>query len=81
MTDITNTRDMAADGFDGHSVIAVSFEDDRNAYEALTCSRSSTPSTASRVREAVVVVRGEDGQVVAKDRVESPPCRPRPAAA
>ena len=72
----------AADGFDGHSVIAVSFEDDRNAYKALTLLEELDSQHRVAVREAVVVARGEDGQVVAKDqgRVVRP-CPARPPAA
>ena len=55
----------------GHSVIAVSFEDDGNAYKALTLLEELDSQHRVDVREAVVVARGEDGQVVAKDRVES----------
>ena len=62
---------MAADGFDGHNVIAVSFEDDRSAYKALSTIKELEAQHRLGVQEAVVVARGEDGQVVAKDRVES----------
>ena len=73
MNDITNTSsDMAAGGFDGHSVIAVSFEDDRSAYQALTVLKQLDAQDRVGVREAVVVARGEDGQVVEKDQVDSP---------
>ena len=73
MNDITNTpNDMAAGGFDGHSVIAVSFEDDRSAYQALTVLKQLDAQDRVGVREAVVVARGEDGQVVEKDQVDSP---------
>jgi uncharacterized membrane protein len=67
--DTSNT--MAAETFDGHSVIAVSFEDDGTAYKALTLLEELDSQHRVDVREAVVVARGEDGQIVAKDRVES----------
>jgi uncharacterized membrane protein len=57
--------------FDGQSVIAVSFEDDGDAYKALTVLGELGSQQRIGVQEAVVVARGDDGQVVAKDRVES----------
>lgn len=72
MTEPTNTSDnTAADGWDGHSVIAVSFEDDRGAYKALTLLGELDSQRRVGVREAVVVARGEDGKLVAKDRAEA----------
>jgi uncharacterized membrane protein len=68
--DTSNTT--AAETFDGHSVIAVSFEDDATAYKALTLLEELDSQHRVGVREAVVAARGEDGQVVSKDRVESP---------
>jgi uncharacterized membrane protein len=53
-------------------VIAVSFNDDRSAYKALSILKELEAQDRLRVQEAVVVARGEDGQVVVvKDRVES----------
>lgn len=72
-------NNTAADTWDGHSVIAVSFEDDGNAYKALTLIEELDSQRRVRVQEAVVVVRGEDGQVVAKDRVESSSTMPATA--
>jgi uncharacterized membrane protein len=73
MSETTNTTSntTAADVLDGHSVIAVSFEDDGNAYKAMTLLEELASQHRIDVQEAVVVVRREDGQVVAKDRVES----------
>jgi uncharacterized membrane protein len=45
--------------------------DDRNAYNALTLLKELDSQQRLEVREAVVVVRGEDGQVIEKDRIES----------
>ena len=42
---------------------AVSFEDDRNAYNALTVLKELDSQRRVGVQEAVVVVRGEDGRV------------------
>ena len=77
MTDTAGSN-TAAEGWDGHNVIAVSFADDGNAYEALTSLKQLDAQRRVGVREAVVVVRGQDGQLVEKDRVES---RLPPAAA
>jgi hypothetical protein len=73
MSETTNnpSNTAAAEEFDGHSVIAVSFEDDGNAYKALTLLGELGSRHRIGVQEAVVVARGEDGQVVAKDRLES----------
>ena len=73
MSETTNntSNTTAADVLDGHSVIAVSFEDDGNAYKAMTLLEELASQHRIDVQEAVVVVRREDGQVVAKDRVES----------
>jgi uncharacterized membrane protein len=73
MSETTNNtpNTTPADELDGHSVIAVSFEDDGNAYKALTLLEELASQRRIGVQEAVVVSRGEDGQVVAKDRVES----------
>jgi uncharacterized membrane protein len=71
MTDTTGSTTAATEGWDGHNVIAVSFEDDRNAYNALTSLKELDSQQRVGVREAVVVERGQDGQIVEKDRVES----------
>ena len=71
MTDTTGSSTAATEGSDGHNVIAVSFGDDRSAYKALTSLKELDSQERVRVAEAVVVERGEDGQVVEKDRVET----------
>jgi uncharacterized membrane protein len=58
--------------FDGQSVIAVSFEDDGDAYKALTVLGELGSQQRIGVQEAVVVARGDDGQVVEKDRLDLP---------
>jgi uncharacterized membrane protein len=50
--------------WDGHNVIAVSFDDDHEAYHALTLLKELDSQQRVGVQEAVVVVRGEDGQLV-----------------
>jgi uncharacterized membrane protein len=73
MSDTTNntTNTTAADELDSRSVIAVSFEDDGNGYKAMTLLEELASQHRIDVQEAVVVVRREDGQVVANDKVES----------
>ena len=63
-------QQLVAEGWGAHSVIAVSFEDDRNAYNALMSLKELASHKRVGVQEVVVVVHGEDGQVVEKDRVE-----------
>lgn len=58
--------------WDGHNVIAVSFEEDHEAYHALTLLKELDSQQRVGVQEAVVVVRGEDGQLVEKDGTDSP---------
>ena len=55
---------------DGHNVIAVSFDDDHEAYHALTLLKELDSQQRIGVQEAVVVVRGDDGQLVDKDGTE-----------
>ena len=63
--------EVAAGQWDAYSVIAVSFEDDRNAYKALTVLKKLDSQRRVGVQEAVVVVRREDGHVVEKQKVKS----------
>jgi uncharacterized membrane protein len=67
----TSASNTVAEGWPGHNVIAVSFEDDQNAYKALTALKELDSQERVRIVEAVVVERGEDGQLIEKDRVES----------
>jgi uncharacterized membrane protein len=60
-----------ADGWDGHTVLVVSFADDRTANQGLTSLTELDSEQRVLVRDAVVVVRDEDGQVVVKERLES----------
>jgi uncharacterized membrane protein len=71
MSEPTSTNNTAAEAWDGHNVIAVSFDDDHTAYKALTILKELDSQRRVGVREAVVVARGEDGKIVSKDRVES----------
>ena len=63
--------DLRSGKWDGHNVIAASFEDDRAAYKALTSLDELDSQQRVGVRDAVVVVRDEDGQVIVKERIES----------
>ncbi len=65
------SNDPATSRWDGRSVIAVSFDEDRNAYNALTLLKELDSQRRVGVQEAVVVIRGEDGHLVQKDRIES----------
>lgn len=63
----THTQPVA----DGYNVIAVSFEDDGNAYNALTALKELDSQERVDVQEGVVVERNDDGRVAEKDRIES----------
>ena len=54
-----------------YSVIAVSFEDDNNAYAAMTQLKELDSQGRMRLDEATVVVRSEDGELIEKDQVDS----------
>jgi uncharacterized membrane protein len=71
MTDASGSGTQGTQTWDVHNVIAVSFEDDGNAYNAMTSLKQLDAQQRIVVGEAIVVVRGEDGQLVMKDRVES----------
>ena len=71
MTDEEQTPTwMSAAGWDAHSVIAVSFDDDDNAVAALTRLKELDAQFQLSVDEAVVVARDPDGRVVETDRIE-----------
>src|SRR5579864_638086 len=53
----------------GYNVIAVSFEDDANAYLALTALKELDSQHQLEIDEAVVVLRDRNGEVVQKDEV------------
>lgn len=54
-----------------YNVIAISFDDDNNAYAGLSQLKELDSQGRVRLDEAAVIVRGEDGEVTEKDRVES----------
>jgi len=51
------------------NVIAVSFSEDANAYEALSRLKELNAKGEVGVRGAALVARGEDGKVVVKDQI------------
>src|SRR5271154_2793047 len=59
-----------SDELDGQpNVMAVSFQDDSNAYEALTTLKQLDSQHQIELSAAAVVLRGEDGHVGVKDEV------------
>jgi uncharacterized membrane protein len=62
---------MVDDDFTRENVIAVSFSDDANAYEALTRLKELDKKHAAGVVAAAVVARGDDGKIVTKDHFEA----------
>jgi uncharacterized membrane protein len=61
------SRDDAPEG--GSNVIAVSFVDDGNAYEALTLVKELDSQHQVDITGAAVVARREDGQIEVKDQI------------
>jgi len=72
---MTNTNSQNTNGADAitsaYNVISVSFDPDSNAYAALTALKELDSQGRLSLQEAAVVVRGDDGQIVVKDRVGS----------
>src|SRR5215475_11882552 len=60
---------MLDDSGTSENVIAVSFPQDANAYEALSRLKELNANGEVDVRGAAVVVRGEDGRVLTKDQI------------
>jgi len=69
----SNRNTLTVEGWGHYSVIAVSFEDDDNAYAALTVLKELDSQHQVGMDEAVVILRQADGRVVEKDRVASAP--------
>jgi uncharacterized membrane protein len=55
-----------------YNVLAVSFDEDLNAYAALTKLKELDGQGQVALDEAAVIERGRDGTITVKDRVESP---------
>src|SRR3954452_7673411 len=60
---------MSNEEFTPDNVLVVSFADDSRAYEALTVLKELDSQGQIQVTEAVVVTRGQDGQLGVKDQV------------
>jgi uncharacterized membrane protein len=71
MTDPHTPNTLVTEDTGRYSVIAVSFEDDSNAYHALTRLKELDTQQRVGVQEAAVVVREEDGHIVEKDSIGS----------
>lgn len=71
MSNDQSTHNQLVEAGGAYSVIAVSFEEDNNAYKALTVLKELDSEGRIGVQEGVVVERAEDGQVIEKDRTES----------
>ncbi len=52
-----------------YNVISVAFEDDANAYTALTTLKQLDTQGQIKVEAAAVVARGDDGKLIVKDQV------------
>ncbi len=55
----------------GESVIVVAFAEDSSAYEAFTDLKELDQQHQVSIKSAAIVQRGEDGQIVIKDSVDS----------
>ena len=60
---------MTDDVFTRENVLAVSFSEHANAYEALSRLKELDAQGEVSVRGAAVVVRGEDGKIVSKEQI------------
>ena len=81
MTDTTGSNTAATEGWDGHNVIAVSFEDDRKAYNALTSLKELDTQERIRVLEAVADDARERARTHRSDRYRSDLSGDPPSAA
>ncbi len=70
-TEQFTSNQLVAAGWDRYSVITVSFADDGNAYNALPLLKELDSQQRVGIQEAVIVLRGEDGRVLEKDRIQS----------
>jgi uncharacterized membrane protein len=70
MTDnSTHTSGNGTTSTSAYNVISVAFEDDGNAYTALTALKQLDTQGQLELQAAAVVDRGDDGQIVVKDQV------------
>jgi len=61
---------MAEETFSPNNVIVVSFEDDPNAYEAMTSLKELDSQRQVDLAAAAIIVRHEDGQLEIKDEID-----------
>jgi uncharacterized membrane protein len=71
MTNTSQNNNGADSSLSAYNVISVSFDPDTNAYAALTALKELESQNRLSVEAAGVVVRGDDGQIVVKDRAGS----------
>ena len=72
MTDTTTIQDRPIEGESTHyNVVAISFDDDQNAYGALTKLQELDAQGQLSLQEGTVVERTANGTVAVKDRVGS----------
>jgi uncharacterized membrane protein len=69
MTNTTHNTSNGGSFTSAYNVISVAFEDDRNAYTALTTLKQLDTQGQLKVEAAAVVARGDDGKLVVKDQV------------
>jgi uncharacterized membrane protein len=70
MTNTTTQHNGGADALtSAYNVISVSFDPDNNAYAALTALKELDSHSGLAVDAAAVVARGDDGQIMVKDRM------------
>jgi uncharacterized membrane protein len=70
MTDTTtHTTSSATTSASAYNVISVAFEEDSNAYTAMTALKQLDAQGQLSVEAAALVARGDDGRIVVKDQV------------
>jgi uncharacterized membrane protein len=71
MTNIDVQQNGRVNATSTHNVIAVSFDPDNDAYQALTTLKELDVRGRLGIEAAAVVVRGDSGQIVVTDHVGS----------
>ena len=70
-TNTTQNNGRVDEFTSAYNVISVSFDPDSNAYAALTALKEMDSQGQLNLEAAAVVLRGDEGQIVVKDRVGS----------
>jgi uncharacterized membrane protein len=65
------SNQQATEGWSTYNVVAVSFDDDRNAETAMTLLKELDAQERVVIQQATVLARRDDGQVTEADRTES----------